>query len=79
MVDDHATPQWLRKYFENWFDPCPLAPLFDGLTIEWDDPSFANIPYSTPEAWIDKAIAEAQKGKRIISSNPCGPFYSMVA
>jgi DNA N-6-adenine-methyltransferase (Dam) len=65
-MDDHATPDWLKRYFRDWFDPCPLNPTFNGLEIPWQDPTFANIPYSTPQLWIDKAIEEAKRGVRVV-------------
>jgi hypothetical protein len=64
--DHHATPDWLAKFFEDWYDPCPLHPTFNGLKIDWKDPTYANIPYSDPEPWVDKAIAESKKGVRVI-------------
>jgi hypothetical protein len=54
------------RYFEGWFDPCPLNPMADGLIIDWRDPTYANIPYSNPAPWIDKAIREAKKGCRVV-------------
>jgi hypothetical protein len=66
MTDDHATPRWLKRYFEGWFDPCPLDPELSGLAIDWRDPAYANIPYSNPEPWVDKAIVEAAKGCRVV-------------
>lgn len=68
MVDDHPTPEWLRKFFRDWFDPCPLTPSFDGLVIDWEDPTFANIPYSREcvAKWVEKAIQESQRGVRVV-------------
>jgi hypothetical protein len=70
-TDDWGTPEWLRRYFAEWDDPCPLGGADnggDGLLRDWGDPTFANIPYSrgNVERWIDKAILEARKGKRIV-------------
>ena len=66
MSDNHATPPWLLRYFKDYFDPCPLSPTFDGLAIDWRDPTYANIPYSCPELWVDKAILESKKGCRVV-------------
>ena len=66
MSDNHPTPQWLAKFFSSWNDPCPLNWIHDGLTISWPDPTFANIPYSEPERWVEKAIEESKRGTRII-------------
>jgi len=66
--DNRATPNWLKDIFEGWFDPCPLNPnpVIDGLTLEWQDKTFLNPPYSKPADWIFKAIEESKKGKRIV-------------
>jgi DNA N-6-adenine-methyltransferase (Dam) len=66
LTDIHATPDWLMRYFRDWFDPCPLKPSFDGLLVDWKDPAFANIPYSDPAPWIQKAILESRKGCRVV-------------
>lgn len=66
MNDDYPTPEWLMKYFKDYFDPCPLKPKFDGLKIKWRNPTYANIPYSDPEAWVKKAIEERNRGIRIV-------------
>mgnify|MGYP001453715948 CR=1 FL=1 len=65
--DNRATPRWLLEVFEGWFDPCPLNPnpITDGLEIEWKDKTYVNPPYSKPLPWIEKAIEENKKGKRI--------------
>ena len=65
--DNRATPKWLMKVFDGWFDPCPLNPnpTIDGLNLEWKDKTFLNPPYSSPSKWIYKAIEESKKGKTI--------------
>jgi len=65
--DDWGTPEWIRSVFDGWDDPCPLGSTgMDGLLRDWGDRTFANIPYSAPSPWIEKAIAEARRGKRIV-------------
>ena len=66
--DNRATPKWLKDVFGGWFDPCPLNPnpIVDGLTLEWQDKTFLNPPYSNPSAWIFKAIEESKQGKKIV-------------
>lgn len=67
MSDDHPTPWWLARAFLDWDDPCPLRSTeLDGLERAWKDPTFANIPYSKPMPWIEKAIAESRKGVRVV-------------
>lgn len=45
-------------YPQDCFDPCPVNPTFDGLTIEWHGQAFVNPPYSQIAQWIEKAFAE---------------------
>ena len=67
MNDDYPTPIWLKQFFSGWDDPCPLRSSgMDGLLREWSDPTFANIPYSHPMPWVEKAIAESRRGKRVV-------------
>src|SRR5580704_13876115 len=51
------------------FDPCPLNPTIDGLTVDWPDGTFFNPPftgdYGSKTAFIRKAIEESRKGKTI--------------
>lgn len=66
MTDDYPTPDWLKKYFEDWSDPCPLNPTFDGLEVYWPDQTFANIPYSNPLPWVEKAIKSSMVNNRVV-------------
>tara|TARA_R100000789_G_scaffold64886_1_gene61221 strand:+ start:116 stop:490 length:375 start_codon:yes stop_codon:yes gene_type:complete len=68
MTDSYNTPTSIMRMFEDWFDPCPLNdnPNFDGLSIDWKDKTFVNPPYSKPMPWVEKAIEESKKGKRIV-------------
>jgi len=43
------------------FDPCPVDPQFDGLSIPWEGDVFCNPPYSQISLWIDKAIKESRR------------------
>ena len=68
--DNYPTPEWLKSIFEGWYDPCPINPEGlreeDGLGGNWSFTTFVNPPYSDPEPWVDQAIVEAKKGKRIV-------------
>lgn len=66
MTDSYNTPQWILNHYKEWFDPCPLNADFDGLSIEWKDKTFINPPYSKVMPWVEKAIEESKKGKRIV-------------
>lgn len=57
--------------------PCPLPDGFDGLTCEWGSSNYVNPPFGAipnpkggrplgPTAWVNKAITEWRKGKRVV-------------
>jgi len=57
----------LDKEFHFDFDPCPVNPAFDGLSIEWGKSNFVNPPYGRElPKWIKKGYEEAQKGKTVV-------------
>lgn len=60
--------QALHYKFSFDFDPCPYPQPegFDGLTVEWGRSNYVNPPFKGPTAWVRKAIAENQKGKRVV-------------
>ena len=71
------------------FDPCPfpLPEGFDGLTMEWGACSYVNPPFGSivhegkkkgPTAWARKAIAEAEKGKRVVLVYPIDKWVLML-
>jgi len=64
--DKWKTPSWLMKHFKNHFDPCPSNPNFDGLKVNWKNPSYVNPPYSNPLRWVKKAIEQQKKGIDIV-------------
>lgn len=74
--DDWQTPQEiyqkLNKEFQFDFDPSPLLNDFDGLTIDWKQSNFINLPYSLKlkQAFVLKAIEESKKGKLCVMLLP---------
>lgn len=71
------------------FDPCPFPKpeSFDGLTAEWGDCSYVNPPFGSivhegkkkgPTAWVRKAIAERDKGKRVVFVYPIDKWVLML-
>ena len=78
--DDWATPQYIYDYIEkeffndrkDYFDPCPLNAVFDGLILDWHDINYINPPYDrkVKEAFIRKAFEESKKGKLCVMLLP---------
>lgn len=79
----------LNGEFEFTFDPCPYPKPddFDGLTCEWGESSYVNPPFGSiihegrkkgPTAWARKAIAEAEKGKRVVLVYPIDKWVLML-
>ena len=77
--DDWETPQWLLdyikdKYFEgrDFYDPCPINPLVDGILMSWLGESYVNPPYNRKdkEEFIERAFVEWNKGKHIVMLLP---------
>jgi len=63
--DEWFTPRTMLAFFEGWDDPCQPGKQ-DGLLRPWGDRTYVNPPYSRPLPWIQKAIIEAQQGKRVV-------------
>lgn len=77
--DDWKTPlefyYTLDNEFHFDFDPCPFQhdiELWDGLKVDWGTSNYINPPYSQKlkEAFILKAIEEANKGKLCVMLLP---------
>lgn len=60
--DVSPSPRWLLDIFHDYFDPCPIDPTQDGLSISWKKYNYVNPPYSNKRPWIQKAIEEMNKG-----------------
>jgi len=71
------------------FDPAP-HPLpfgFDGLRANWGSSNYLNPPFGSiihhgrkrgPTAWVRKAIAECQQGKRVVMVYPIDKWVLML-
>lgn len=79
----------LQAEFNFDFDPCPYPKPdeFDGLTCEWGQSSYVNPPFGSiihqgkkkgPTAWARKAIAEHNKGKRVVLVYPIDKWILML-
>lgn len=53
----------LNKEFRFTFDPAPVKPQFDGLSIEWKSRNYVNPPYNNISAWLEKGLVELDKGR----------------
>jgi len=62
------------------FDPCPYPQPegFDGLTVDWGQSNYVNPPFKGPTAWVRKAIAEHEKGKRVVFVFPIDKWVLML-
>jgi hypothetical protein len=73
----------LNKEFEFDFDPCPCPKPddFDGIESEWGESNYVNPPFGSfideirkkkngPTIWVNKAIKEFHKGKRVVFVYP---------
>lgn len=88
------TPQDLmaemQAEFEFDYDPCPFPkpPDYDGLKAEWGQSNYVNPPFGSytdedgkkkgPTAWARKAIAEYQKGKRVVLVYPIDKWIHLL-
>jgi hypothetical protein len=79
----------LNAEFKFTFDPCPFPKPedFDGLTVDWGASNYVNPPFGSivhegkkkgPTAWVRKAIAEQQKGKRVVLVYPIDKWVLML-
>jgi hypothetical protein len=64
------TPKWLYQLFFDFFDPCPVNPIFDGLAIPWKIANYVNPPFDDKVPWIKKAIEEMDKGNTTVMLLP---------
>lgn len=70
----------LQAEFEFDFDACPYPrpAHFDGLTVDWGGSTYVNPPFSGPTGWARKAIAESEKGKRVVFIFPIYKWIHML-
>ena len=80
----------LQAEFEFDFDPCPYPKPddFDGLLDEWGSCNYVNPPFGAivyPDgkkkgatAWVRKALAEFQKGKKVVFVYPIDKWVLML-
>ena len=70
----------LQAEFHFDFDACPFPRPedFDGLEADWGDSTYCNPPFKGPTAWIRKAIAEYQKGKKVVLVFPIDKWIHLM-
>ena len=56
------------------FDPCPVDPTFDGLSVSWKDVSYVNPPFSNSFNFLIKALIEWLKGNKSVFLLPFYPY-----
>ncbi len=79
----------LQAEFGFDFDPCPFPKPddFEGLDAEWGQSNWVNPPFGVvmhqgkkkgPTAWVRKAIAEFQRGKKVVLVYPMDKWMLML-
>lgn len=70
----------LNQEFQFDFDACPYPRPegFDGLEAEWGQSTYVNPPFQGPTKWIRKAIAEHEKGKRVVIVFPIDKWIHLL-
>ena len=79
----------LQTEFNFTIDACPFPKPddFDGLTDDWGTSTYVNPPFGSiihngkkkgPTAWVRKAIAEAEKGNRVVMVYPIDKWILML-
>jgi hypothetical protein len=70
----------IQQEFGVDFDPCPYPRPsdFDGLNCEWGSSNYVNPPFSGPTAWVRKAMAESEKGKKVVFVFPVYKWILML-
>ena len=72
--DVHITPDRVWNLIQDvwgysqdqFFDPCPVGPKFDGLNISWKQLNYVNPPYSKLREFVHYGIIQSQLGKKSI-------------
>lgn len=74
----------LTHEFGDMFDPCPLLPTEDGLTIPWSTEkiNYCNPPYDNIPLWLEKTLEERESGKTVVCLLPsrtgCNWFHDYI-
>ena len=70
----------LQEEFVFDFDPCPYPRPegFDGTEVEWGQSNYVNPPFKGPTKWVRKAIAEHEKGKRVVFVFPIDKWVHLL-
>ena len=56
------------------FDPCPVNPEFDGLSIPWKTRNYINPPFSNIAAWAQKASKEPGNSVLLMPIRPTAAY-----
>lgn len=58
--------------------PYPRPDGLDSLVCDWGRSTYVNPPFSGPTAWVRKAMAESEKGKRVVFVFPLYKWILML-
>ena len=58
--------------------PYPRPGNFDGLVQVWGRSTYCNPPFSGPTAWVRKAMAESEQGKKVVFVFPLPKWALML-
>jgi hypothetical protein len=69
--DVHITPDRVWNLIQNewghhkdeFFDPCPVNPMWDGLSIGWRKLNYVNPPYSKLKEFVYYGIEQSEYGR----------------
>jgi hypothetical protein len=61
-----AVLETVHTILHDYFDPCPIAPEFNGLEIEWPETCFINPPFSLFKEFVEKGLREWTPGKTFL-------------
>lgn len=70
----------LNDEYQFDFDACPnpRPEGYDSLLVDWGNSTYVNPPFSGPTAWVRKAMAESEKGKRVVFVFPVHKWVLML-
>lgn len=62
------------RHWKDVFDPCPVNPQYDGLSIPWKRLNYINPPFGDVRKWISKAQTEMQHSRSSVLLLPARTY-----